>query len=67
MANIVCEIRKILSDQSYAESIRKHLFTIRDTLGQQDGSAELARLAAEMLRSDCDFSSGQADGYIPPV
>lgn len=66
-ANIVCEIRKILSDQSYAESIRKHLFTIRDTLGQQDGSAELARLAAEMLRSDCDFSSGQADGYIPPV
>ena len=47
--NIAGEIARILQDSSYAESQRQALLAIRDKLGDRNGSAELARLAADML------------------
>ena len=48
-ANIAGEIALILQDSTYAESQRQALLTIRDKLGDRNGSAVLARLAADML------------------
>ncbi|MDD1648900.1 MAG: lipid-A-disaccharide synthase [Methylococcaceae bacterium] len=48
-ANIAGEIGRILRDAPYAEAMRKALLAVRDSLGDRDGSAELARLAARML------------------
>ena len=48
-ANIAGEIARILQDSTYAESQRRALLTIRDKLGDRNGSAVLARLAADML------------------
>ena len=48
-ANIAGEIVRILQDSSYAENQRQALLLIRDKLGNRNGSAELARLAADML------------------
>lgn len=48
-ANIAGEIARILQDSTYAESQRQALLTIRDKLGDRNGSAVLARLAADML------------------
>ena len=47
--NIAGEIVRILKDSSYAENQRQALLLIRDKLGNRNGSAELARLAADML------------------
>ncbi|MCF7968805.1 MAG: lipid-A-disaccharide synthase [Methylococcaceae bacterium] len=48
-ANIAGEIARILQDSIYSESQRQALLTIRDKLGDRNGSAVLARLAANML------------------
>jgi lipid-A-disaccharide synthase len=48
-ANIAGEIARILQDCIYSESQRQALLTIRDKLGDRNGSAVLARLAADML------------------
>lgn len=48
-SNIAGEVAKLLSDGVYADTIRAELRGIRAQLGQRDGSAELARLAARML------------------
>jgi lipid-A-disaccharide synthase len=48
-ANIAGEIARILQDSIYSESQRQALLTIRDKLGDRNGSAVLARLAADML------------------
>jgi lipid-A-disaccharide synthase len=50
-ANISREIGRIIRDAAYAESLRRELLAIRDTLGERNGSLELARLAARMLES----------------
>jgi lipid-A-disaccharide synthase len=47
---IAGEIGRILRDPAYAEVMRTALLEIRETLGERDGSAELAHLAARMLR-----------------
>ena len=47
--NISGEIARILQDSTYAESQRQALLTICDKLGDRNGSAVLARLAADML------------------
>ena len=46
---IADEIARLLTDSAYADQVRAQLATIRQTLGDRDGSLELARLAAEML------------------
>ena len=48
-ANIAGEIARILQDSIYSESQRQALLKIRDKLGDRNGSAVLARLAADML------------------
>jgi lipid-A-disaccharide synthase len=47
--SIAGEIARILQDSTYAESQRQALLAIRDKLGDRNGSAVLARLAADML------------------
>lgn len=47
--NIAAEVRRLLTDASYAERMRTELRAIREKLGNRDGSAELARLAARLL------------------
>jgi len=46
---IAGEIGKIIEDPAYAEQIRQDLHTVKELLGAGGGSANLARLAAEML------------------
>jgi lipid-A-disaccharide synthase len=48
-ANMTEEIARILQDRPYAETQRQALLAIRKKLGERNGSAELARLAADML------------------
>lgn len=47
--NIAGEIGKILQDEAYAEQMRRDLREVRVVLGEGGGSANLAKLAAEML------------------
>jgi lipid-A-disaccharide synthase len=47
--NIAEEIGKIIQDQAYAERIRQDLREVKALLGAGGGSANLARLAAQML------------------
>jgi len=47
---IAGEIARILKDCDYAETMRQALRQIRDDLGEENGVAKLARLAAEMLK-----------------
>ncbi len=47
--NIAEEIRRILDDAAYRDSMRQELAAVRETLGHLEGSVELARLAARML------------------
>jgi len=48
--NIAGEIARILRDRDYAEGMRQALRQIKDDLGEENGAAKLAHLAAEMLR-----------------
>ncbi|MGZ8247953.1 lipid-A-disaccharide synthase, partial [Methylomagnum sp.] len=50
--NIAAEIGKILREPEYAASIREKLRAVREKIGERDGSAELAKLAAGMLGVD---------------
>jgi lipid-A-disaccharide synthase len=47
--NVAAEIGKILREPDYAASIREELRAVREKIGERDGSAELAKLAAGML------------------
>lgn len=47
--NIAGEIARILRDRDYAETMRQALRQIRDELGEKNGAAKLAQLAADML------------------
>jgi lipid-A-disaccharide synthase len=47
--NIADEIGKILQHATYAEQMRQNLREVKTLLGKGDGSANLARLAAQML------------------
>jgi lipid-A-disaccharide synthase len=47
--NIAAEIGRILRESDYAGAIRQELLNIRETLGERNGSLELAKLAARML------------------
>jgi len=48
--NVAGEIARILRDSDYAEAMRRALRQIRGDLGEENGVAKLARLAAEMLK-----------------
>lgn len=50
-ANIVAEINRILEDPDYASTIRMDLAEVREKLGQMNGSAKLAELAAQLLEN----------------
>ena len=47
--NVSAEIGKILRSPSYASSIKERLLAIRASLGEKDGSVELAHLAVRLL------------------
>lgn len=47
--NVAAEIGKILREPEYAANIREELRAVREKIGERDGSAELAKLAAGML------------------
>lgn len=47
--NIAGEIGRILREPAYAAGIRRELAEVRETIGERNGSLELARLAARML------------------
>lgn len=46
---ICAEITKILADRRYADSMRKELAKVKERLGSEGGSENLAQLAAAML------------------
>lgn len=48
-ANIAGEIGRMIREPAYADAMRTELQAVRDSLGERNGSQELARLAAEML------------------
>jgi lipid-A-disaccharide synthase len=48
--NIADEIVRILRDRDYAEAMRQSLRQIRGDLGDANGAAKLAQLAADMLK-----------------
>lgn len=47
--NIAGEMRKILDEPVYRETMREELAAVRESLGHLEGSVELARLAVGML------------------
>lgn len=48
---VATEVVRILSDQPYAQQMRQDLIAVRELLGPGGGSANLARLAYEMLQA----------------
>jgi len=58
--NIVAEIEHILNDATYAASMRAALSEVAGILGAGGGSANLARLAAELLSGGGSPSSGKS-------
>lgn len=51
-SNIAGEIERILTDSSYSRQMRDDLHRLREILGPGGGSANLARLAAQLLRGE---------------
>jgi lipid-A-disaccharide synthase len=49
--NLAAEINRLLSDKSYAETMREELKSVKQQLGQGGGSRNMAMLALEMLNS----------------
>ena len=49
--NIAKELEKLLSDPSYTARMKKEMGRIRDALGEKNGSAEAAKLAARLMAS----------------
>ncbi len=47
--HIVIEIKRILQDKSYADTMRADLLLVKEQLGQGGGSINIANLALEML------------------
>ncbi len=47
--NIVTEVKRILLDKSYADTMRENLFLVKEKLGKGGGSINMANLALEML------------------
>jgi len=47
--HIAIEIKRILQDQSYADTMRADLLLVKEQLGQGGGSINIANLALEML------------------
>lgn len=48
-SNIVSEVKKIIMDHDYRENMRRELGTIREIIGEKDGTVELAKLAIKLL------------------
>jgi lipid-A-disaccharide synthase len=59
--NVATELVRILSDQQYAQQMRQDLRAVRDLLGPGGGSANLARLAGELLQ--VKFVGGKRSEY----
>lgn len=47
--NIALELEKLLSNKSYAAEMRKEMHKIRENLGEKNGSAAAAQLAANLM------------------
>ena len=54
--HIVIEIKRILLDKSYADTMRADLLLVKGLLGQGGGSTNMANLALEMLDLGNDFT-----------
>ncbi len=54
--NLAAEVKRILTDKTYADDMRANLIQVRQQLGQGGGSKNMAELALEMLR--CNYSVG---------
>lgn len=54
--HIVIEIKRILLDKSYADTMRADLLLVKELLGQGGGSTNMANLALEMLDLGKDFT-----------
>ncbi len=48
--NISSELLKLLTDKKYTSEMKNNMQKIRDNLGEKDGSAATARLAAELIQ-----------------
>ncbi len=49
--NIAGELERLLSDHPYTARMKSEMSMIRNTLGEKNGSAEAARLAAQLIAS----------------
>ena len=49
--NLAAEVKRILTDKTYADDIRANLRQVKEQLGQGGGSKNMAQLALEMLKS----------------
>lgn len=49
--NIAGELERLLSDHPYATRMKSEMSTIRNTLGEKNGSVEAAKLAAQLIVS----------------
>lgn len=47
--NLAAEVKRILTDKTYADEIRANLILVKQQLGQGGGSKNMAQLALEML------------------
>jgi lipid-A-disaccharide synthase len=47
--NLAAEVKRILTDKTYAEEMRANLIKVKEQLGQGGGSKNMAQLALEML------------------
>ncbi len=47
--NITTELQKLLSDQEYVNDMKKNMTEVKDMLGEKDGSAATARIAANLI------------------
>jgi lipid-A-disaccharide synthase len=49
--NLATEVKRILTDKTYADEMRANLIQVKQQLGQGGGSKNMAELALEMLKS----------------
>jgi lipid-A-disaccharide synthase len=47
--NLAAEVKRILTDKTYADEMRANLIKVKEQLGQGGGSKNMAQLALEML------------------
>jgi lipid-A-disaccharide synthase len=48
--NLAGEVKRILTDKTYADEMRANLILVKQQLGQGGGSKNMADLALEMLK-----------------